>query len=95
MSNLNHTDPPQLAAVPDLEPEGAPAAPERDPAAEPVAARATGLDLLHDEAGVTTIEYAMACLAAAALAAVLYAVVTSGTVHDAIEGIISDALSRK
>ena len=39
------------------------------------------------------IEYAMGSLAAAALAAVLYLVINGGAVVDAIEGIITDALS--
>lgn len=37
--------------------------------------------------------YAMGSLAAAALAAVLYAVINAGAVVDAIESIITDALS--
>lgn len=41
-----------------------------------------------------TIEYAMGSLAAAALAAVLYAVINGGGVVDAIESIITDALSK-
>ena len=40
-----------------------------------------------------TIEYAMGSLAAAALAGVLYMVINGGGVVDAIEGIITDALS--
>ena len=43
--------------------------------------------------GMSTIEYAMGSLAAAALAAVLYAVINGGQVPDAIEYIITDALS--
>ncbi|QCB27546.1 hypothetical protein CENDO_01215 [Corynebacterium endometrii] len=50
-------------------------------------------ELLRDEKGMSTIEYAMGSLAAAALAAVLYMVINSGAVVDAIEGIITDALS--
>ena len=46
----------------------------------------------NDE-GTTTIEYAMAALAAAALAGVLYVIVTSPPVHDALQGIITNALS--
>ena len=42
---------------------------------------------------MTTIEYAMGSLAAAAMAAVLYAVVKGDTVVSAIEDIISNALS--
>ncbi|WP_231375913.1 DUF4244 domain-containing protein [Corynebacterium aquatimens] len=43
---------------------------------------------------MSTIEYAMGSLAAAALAAVLYLVVNGSGVVSAIEGIITDALSR-
>lgn len=49
--------------------------------------------LLRDEEGSTTIEYAMGALAAAALAGALYLVVTSGTVSDALQSIISNALN--
>lgn len=49
--------------------------------------------LVSNEAGMSTIEYAMGSLAAAALAGVLYAVIKGGAVVDAIEGIITDALS--
>ena len=42
---------------------------------------------------MSTIEYAMGSLAAAALAAVLYMVIKGDGVVDAIEGIITDALS--
>lgn len=49
--------------------------------------------VLGNEDGMSTIEYAMGSLGAAALAAVLYMVINSGGVSDAIEGIITDALS--
>ena len=49
--------------------------------------------LTSNDRGMSTIEYAMGSLGAAALAAVLYAVINSGGVVDAIEGIITDALS--
>lgn len=49
--------------------------------------------LIGNDRGMSTIEYAMGSLGAAALAAVLYAVINSGGVVDAIEGIITDALS--
>lgn len=52
------------------------------------------IDTLRNDRGMSTIEYAMGSLAAAALAAVLYLVVNGGGVVDAIEGIITDALSR-
>ncbi|MCK6161459.1 MAG: DUF4244 domain-containing protein [Corynebacterium striatum] len=48
---------------------------------------------LKNDDGMSTIEYAMGSLAAAALAAVLYAVINGGQVPDAIESIITDALS--
>lgn len=49
--------------------------------------------LLTSDDGMSTVEYAMGSLAAAALAAVLYAVVNAQGVVDAIESIITDALS--
>ena len=49
--------------------------------------------LLSNDDGMSTIEYAMGSLAAAALAAVLYAVVNGGEVTSAITSIITDALS--
>lgn len=49
--------------------------------------------LLVNDDGMSTIEYAMGSLAAAALAAVLYAVVNGGEVTSAITSIITDALS--
>lgn len=48
--------------------------------------------LIRNDEGMSTIEYAMGSLAAAALAGVLYMVINGGVV-DAIEGIITDALS--
>ena len=49
--------------------------------------------LLANDDGMSTIEYAMGSLAAAALAAVLYAVVNGGEVTSAITSILTDALS--
>lgn len=49
--------------------------------------------LLSNDRGMSTIEYAMGSLAAAALAAVLYLVINGDGVVDAIETIITDALS--
>lgn len=49
--------------------------------------------LTSNDKGMSTIEYAMGSLAAAALAAVLYMVVNGGGVVDAMEGILTDALS--
>ncbi|MFH0412945.1 DUF4244 domain-containing protein [Corynebacterium sp. L4756] len=48
---------------------------------------------LRNDNGMSTVEYAMGSLAAAALAAVLYMVINGGGVIDAIEGIITEALS--
>lgn len=48
---------------------------------------------MNNDRGMSTIEYAMGSLAAAALAAVLYLVVNGNGVIDAIEGIITEALS--
>lgn len=48
---------------------------------------------LTNDHGMSTIEYAMGSLAAAALAAVLYLVINSGGVTEAFEAIITDALS--
>ncbi|WP_240351464.1 DUF4244 domain-containing protein [Streptomyces olivoreticuli] len=44
------------------------------------------------EAGMSTAEYAIGTLAACALAAVLYKVVTSGAVTAALQGLIEKAL---
>lgn len=47
----------------------------------------------HGQAGMTTAEYAVGTLAACAFAAVLMAVVRSGTIKAALTGLISSALS--
>ncbi|GAB3077781.1 DUF4244 domain-containing protein [Corynebacterium aquatimens] len=57
-------------------------------------ARSRAVATLANDRGMSTIEYAMGSLAAAALAAVLYLVVNGSGVVSAIEGIITDALSR-
>lgn len=51
--------------------------------------------VLTQDDGLTTVEYALGTLAAAALAAVLYMVVNSDAVSSAFESIISDALSAR
>lgn len=51
--------------------------------------------ILNNEDGMSTIEYAMGSIAAAALAAVLYLVVNGGGVTDAFESIITDALNNR
>ena len=48
---------------------------------------------LRRDDGMSTIEYAFGSLAAAALAGVLYLVVNGDGVTNAIEGVITDALS--
>lgn len=47
----------------------------------------------RDERGMSTIEYALGCIAAAALGALLYTVVTSDAVEQALSGIFQRALS--
>ncbi|MEZ2121813.1 MULTISPECIES: DUF4244 domain-containing protein [unclassified Corynebacterium] len=54
---------------------------------------ATPFHSLYNDDGMSTIEYAMGSIAAAALAAVLYTVITGSDVVDAIRGIVLDALS--
>lgn len=48
---------------------------------------------LNNDEGMSTVEYAMGSIAAAALAAVLYGVINAPAVVSAIEGIITEALS--
>lgn len=50
---------------------------------------------LGDDRGMSTIEYALGCVAAAALGALLYLVVTSDTVETALSGIFERALETK
>ncbi|WP_390625312.1 DUF4244 domain-containing protein [Corynebacterium anserum] len=47
----------------------------------------------EDERGMSTIEYALGCVAAAALGALLYTVVTSDSVENALSGIFEHALN--
>ena len=54
---------------------------------------ASRLHKLRSDSGMSTIEYAFGSLAAAALAGVLYLVVNGDGVTNAIEGVITDALS--
>ncbi|WP_371308476.1 DUF4244 domain-containing protein [Gordonia sp. (in: high G+C Gram-positive bacteria)] len=49
--------------------------------------------LLDDETGMSTVEYAIGTVAAAAFGAILYTVVTGDNVVSALTGIISKALS--
>ncbi|MFF7204283.1 MULTISPECIES: DUF4244 domain-containing protein [unclassified Streptomyces] len=48
---------------------------------------------MRKDSGMTTSEYAMGTIAACAFAAVLYKVVTSGTVSGALEAVIGKALN--
>ncbi|MFB7517403.1 DUF4244 domain-containing protein [Streptomyces sp. NPDC056144] len=47
---------------------------------------------VREDAGMTTSEYAVGTVAAAAFAAVLYKIVTSGAVSGALESVIGKAL---
>jgi Protein of unknown function (DUF4244) len=47
----------------------------------------------HEDAGMTTAEYAVGTLAACAFAATLLAVVRSGAIQSALSGLITTALS--
>ena len=49
--------------------------------------------VLGDDRGMSTIEYALGCVAAAALGALLYLVVTSDSVESALTGIFERALN--
>lgn len=51
--------------------------------------------VLGDDRGMSTIEYALGCVAAAALGALLYLVVTSDSVEAALTGIFERALETK
>ena len=58
-----------------------------------IAARAAGA--VRGEAGMSTAEYAIGTIAAAAFAAVLYKVVTGGAVVGALTELVQQALSVK
>ncbi len=49
--------------------------------------------LVHDEAGMSTVEYALGTIAAAAFGALLYTVVTGGDITAALTSIIERALN--
>lgn len=51
--------------------------------------------LAVDESGMSTVEYAIGTIAAAAFAAVLYAVVTGDSIVSALTNIIARALNTK
>lgn len=54
---------------------------------------ASRAQIMRSDQGMSTIEYAFGSLAAAALAGVLYLVVNGDAVTNAIESVITDALS--
>ena len=47
----------------------------------------------HDDSGMSTVEYAIGCIAAAAFAAVLYAVVSGDSVVEALTQLVQRALT--
>ncbi len=49
--------------------------------------------LMRDESGMSTVEYALGTVAAAAFGAILYTVISGDNVVGALTGIISKALS--
>ena len=49
--------------------------------------------LLRDDAGMSTVEYAIGCVAAAGFAALLYSVVTGDSVTAALTQLVQRALS--
>ena len=51
--------------------------------------------LVIDEAGMSTVEYAIGTIAAAAFAAILYTVVTGDSIVSALTNIIARALNTK
>lgn len=57
--------------------------------------RARATLLAVDEAGMSTVEYAIGTIAAAAFAAILYSVVTGDSIVSALTNIIARALNTK
>lgn len=51
------------------------------------------MELLNDDSGMSTVEYAIGTLAVAALAGVLYAIATSDFMQHMLQGLIQRALS--
>jgi large-conductance mechanosensitive channel len=51
--------------------------------------------LAEDESGMSTVEYAIGTIAAAAFAAILYSVVTGDSIVSALTNIIARALNTK
>lgn len=50
-------------------------------------------ELLGGDAGMSTVEYAVGTVAAAAFAAVLYTIVTGGSITSALTSLVQQALS--
>ena len=59
------------------------------------ALRARAILLATDEAGMSTVEYAIGTIAAAAFGAILYTVVTGDSIVSALTNIITRALNTK
>jgi Flp pilus assembly pilin Flp len=59
------------------------------------AVRTRARRLLRDDAGMSTVEYAIGCIAAAAFAAVLYAVVSGDSVVTALTQLVQRALTAR
>ncbi len=59
------------------------------------AAEARAALLVVDESGMSTVEYAIGTIAAAAFAAILYTVVTGDSIVSALTNIIARALNTK
>ncbi|EEI28224.1 MULTISPECIES: DUF4244 domain-containing protein [Corynebacterium] len=51
--------------------------------------------LFVDDLGMSSVEYALGTMAAAALAGVLYTIVTGDSVTSALEGMFTDALHNR
>ncbi|MCX2952466.1 DUF4244 domain-containing protein [Lentzea sp. NEAU-D7] len=51
------------------------------------------MELLNDDSGMSTVEYAIGTLAAAAFGGLLYVLLTSDFVRKLMEGLIQSALS--
>ena len=57
--------------------------------------KARAVQLAVDESGMSTVEYAIGTIAAAAFAAILYSVVTGDSIVSALTNIIARALNTK
>lgn len=94
--HTNLADPGHPAALAGPDPDVAPGRPGRE--GNPVAAlfrtlRERTLGLATDQRGMSTVEYALGTVAAAAFGALLYTVVTGGQITEALTDIIERALN--